>query len=198
MRVAKQLLFGFVFLVVTTSAHSQSDSISTDSIKSKIRYFNQVTVGGLFDKEGEPFLTLSTVHGIRRGNTHVGIGLSYDIYDRWKVIPVTLVVGHDLLKLGDNRLFIQGGGGYSFASYMESADDYLDLDTKNGFTMQAGIGYRIKTDKLNVYILSGYKFQKISYEQSVRLWIWGPPSGPATSIERESQRLFIQVGFGLY
>lgn len=198
MRVAKYLFFGFVFLVVATSAHSQSDSISTDSIKTKIRYFNQVTVGGLFDKEGEPFLTLSTVHGIRSGNTHVGIGLSYDIYDRWKVIPVTLVVGQDVLRVGGNQLFVQGGGGYSFASYMESADDYLDLDSKNGFTWHAGIGYRIKTDKLNVYILSGYKFQEITYEQSARWWIWGPPSGPATSIERESQRIFIQVGFGLH
>ncbi|HYG04722.1 MAG TPA: hypothetical protein VD927_19880 [Chryseosolibacter sp.] len=153
--------------------------------------------GGLFDKDGVPSFSLATVHGIRKEMGSLGIGLSYDIYESMKVFPVTLIGSIDVIKVGENRLFLQFGGGYAWLRHEEYINEFMIWDVKGGLALQSAFGYRITTEKLNVYILAGYKYQEIAYEQAPRWWIWGPPSG-STSVERQSQRVVIQVGFGFH
>ena len=57
-----------------------------------------------------------------------------------------------------------------------------------------GLGYRIAAEKWSVYITGGYRFQRLKYVQTNRFW----PDAYKNTITQKSERVVIQIGFGLH
>jgi hypothetical protein len=168
-----------------------------DSTASKISYFNSFHAGGLFGKKGSGSgESFSTIHGIRFKRFAFGIGVGYDAYQEWRTLPVFASVTYDFLKLRDNAFFIQINAGYSKAWYPLEEEDQFTYDRKRGPCAHPLIGYRIHSNKFDLYLTAGYKFQGINYLQTPRWWNWAP--GSKITVGRDIERISIQLGFGFH
>lgn len=178
-----------ILFFVSCSVLAQSDSTF-----SKATYFNSVHAGGLLGKKGHgSSLTASTIHGIRIKRISLGIGAGYDAYLEWRTLPVFGSVGYDFLPLRQNAFFLQFNAGYSKAWNPHSNDDQYIFDEEGGTFIHPLVGYRIHSNKFSLHLTAGYKFQNMVYEQTPRWWAW--PGSKAT-VERDIERISIQLGFG--
>lgn len=175
---------------------SFSVSAQPDSSFSKATYFNSIHAGGLLGKKGNgSSLTASIIQGIRNKNFAFGIGIGYDAYLEWRTLPVFGSLSYDFAGFRENAFFIQLNAGYSKAWNPLADNDQIVYDGKGGRYIHPLLGYRIHTDKFSLYLTAGYKLQRITYETPK--WIWGFPTNKVT-IERDIERLSVQLGFGFH
>lgn len=149
-------------------------------------------------KQNGVSFSANTVHGVRFRNLTVGAGISYDHYGSWRTIPVFGMIAYDFPSLHNNRLYIQLSSGATAVKHVDSENDNFVFHEKGGRMIQPSVGYKIKSDRWSLYITGGYRFQRIKYVQTYRDF-WGFREGdqPKTTVTRDMNRLFIQVGFGI-
>ena len=181
-----RILFVLTILGLSFSAEAQSDSFAL-----RPRYFLSVHSGGLVGKKGDgSFLTSSLIQGVRFDRLAVGLGIGYDAYVDWRVIPVFMNLNYDLGRSpGGNSLFIQFNGGVSKAWNPWLSEVETVYNEEANININPMVGYRIIADKSSLYISIGYKSQVIEFG-------WGYPGGDKTFVRRQTGRVAIQLGFG--
>ena len=142
-------------------------------------------------------MSLSTIHGIRHKRFALGIGLGYDVYQEWRTLPLFGSLAYDFFRYRGNSFFIQLNGGYSKAWYSLADEDQFTYKEKGGIFLHPLVGYRIYTPKIDVYLTAGYKFQRLTYDQTPKWWAWGYPRNKIT-VDRDIERLSIQIGLGFH
>lgn len=186
-----------VFLIfLAGSASAQDEPANTN--KRKIQYFNQFTSGVLSGKgDLGTTVSVSTVHGISINRLRAGLGIGYDNYATWSAVPFTAVVSYDLFKVRDNYISLQLSGG-PVKLYKKEVNDGYRYSDFSGSVLMPQIMYRVQTNKLNIYIAAGYKWQKMNYKYQPAWIIFNDASrGPVTSVERMMERFSLTVGFGM-
>lgn len=186
-----RILLSVIIVFSTFSSYAQSDSAS-----SKAHYFYSIHTGGLFGKKnkGSTF-TASFIQGIRYKNVSFGVGVGYDAYLDWRTLPMFGSLNFDFDRVKSNAIFIQLNAGYSKAWNPVTGNEQFIYDAKWGRYIHPVIGYRIHTPKFSLYLTTGYKLQRINYEQTPTWWI-GRNSANKVTVERDIERLTVQLGFG--
>jgi hypothetical protein len=185
-------------LVLLTALHIQIALAQTDSLRSRVNYFNMFASGALMGcgqcNNGKDFtLSITTVHGIGfKSGIKVSLGTGLDTYYNWRMIP--LLAGFTLDKgVRQNSFFLQLNSGYSFGRFLEiESFDGVTLDQRGGFIFNPMVGYRIGNEKVRLYVLTGYKYQNARIDFSS---MWGWPH--SYSREYDLSRVVIQLGFGI-
>ena len=161
-----------------------------DSSTLRPGYFLSIHSGALVGGKGDgTFFTSSLIQGVRFDRLAVGLGVGYDAYVDWRVIPVFVSLNYDFGRSGSNSLYVQFNGGVArtwapFLSDMETV-----YNEEANININPMVGYRVVADKFNLYISMGYKSQVIEYG-------WGYAGGNKTFIRRDIRRAAIQLGFG--
>jgi hypothetical protein len=194
----KPRLFFFLFLLLTVQAVAQS----TDSVAhagKKIRYWNNFLMAGLQGDHKQTSFSFATTHGIRLGRLAAGLGTGLDAYGDWKIIPMFASASFDFARIKNDALFIQMNGGYGRALY--SGGDKLgvpSIDNGGGKMLNPMVGYRIRADRLRIYIAMGYKFQRNTYSYSYinPVYSFAPTDFPKYTVREDMQRFVVQLGFG--
>jgi hypothetical protein len=191
-------IVGFFLLGISFSALAQTDS--TTIRKNRIRYFNNFLAGGLLGDDGQGTgFSISTTHGIRINRLALGAGVGYDSYYDWRVVPFFGSISYDFARIKSNAFYIQFNTGYSHAERVRREEwltDYRDYGSKMISTV---IGYRITTNKLNIYLAAGHKYQKANFSYN-GLLTWSSFAGPGSLLATEEtmNRVVVQIGFGLH
>lgn len=192
-----RFLLGFCFILTAFTLAAQPDSVSSNH-HNHIKYSNSFLAGALLGKKGNgSYTTLTTVHGMRCNRLSAGLGTGYEGYTEWRTLPLFAAVSYDFAKVKDNAFFVQFNGGYSFAYRTAEYEDNRDYDIDGGKTFSGILGYRIKTNKLSIYISSGYKFQRIKYSYTSSFWWNADVAAPVTTVERDMERFVVQIGVGI-
>ncbi len=185
-----------IFLSFIIIFSSFSISAQPDSSFSKTSYFNSFHSGSLFGKKGNgSSLSISTIHGICNRKVAFGIGIGYDAYLEWRTVPLFGSFGYNFAWHKENSFFLQMNAGYSKAWNPVTDNEQFIYDAKGGRYIHPVIGYRIHTRKFSLYLTTGYKLQRINYEQTPTWWI-GRNSANKVTVERDIERLTVQLGFG--
>jgi hypothetical protein len=170
-------LFGFVDL------HAQADSIPTRNVT----YFNSILAGALIgEREKGTSASFTMEHGIRYRQWSVSGGCGYDAYSDWSLMPLFGSVVFDFARVKNSIFFVQGYAGHSVVLDSEHAD------SDGGLMLHPAVGYRLRAGRCNVYLVAGYKFQRVHFGLP---WIYGPPGD--ASVKQETERVSLQIGFGL-
>lgn len=175
---------------------AQADSAH---VVKRIGYFNNFLSGGLLGEKGKgTSLTFATTHGTRLKELSLGLGLGYDAYVNWRVIPAFVSISYDIAKVKNNRIFLNCNTGYAIAKAVRNFSQFNQLDytdVKGGVMLNPMLGYRIETGPYSLYFSTGYKWQRNKYDVVDSSWIWGFPQSK-TSVREEISRVVIQLGFG--
>jgi hypothetical protein len=186
------LLLLTVLGAVHLPVFGQGDTLKTSR---SIKYSNSFSFGALIAK-GEDVSTFSfeTIHGVRVKRFFVGLGVGYDTYTEWNIVPLMASLSFDLINHRSNAFFVKVSGGKVLADDVlpENSGSIYSFD--KGSMINSTLGYRLSTDKCQVYFSAGYKIQTINYQQGYRWW-WG---GVQTDIQREIQRITVSIGVGLH
>jgi hypothetical protein len=179
-------------LLLPVFLYAQPDTIA--SRQHRVTYFNCISSGALLAKKDEGVsFSVSSIHGIRSNKFFAGLGVGYDAYQEWRMVPLTASIGYDLFAHQSASVFVQLQGGYSLARNVPVGDfQPVRFDSKGGEMVGAFLGYTIKKQNIRLYLMAGYKFQRIAYEANN--W-WSP--NYRTSVKREIERITVQIGFGL-
>ena len=174
-------------LSISFSAESQSESSAL-----KPAYFVSFHAGGLMGKKGDgTFFTSSFIQGLRFNRLAVGVGVGYDAYVDWRIIPIFISLNYDYGRYRDNSFFIQFNGGVAKAWSPGLANVEVVYNEEDNININPLLGYRIVADKFNLYISAGYKFQTIEYG-------WAYSGGNKRFVRQEIGRIAIQLGFGFH
>lgn len=191
--MTKRLWVSIFILLHCFEAFGQADS----SLNATPAAFVSVHSGALLARRGHgTSATASVIQGVRYKRIALGVGVGYDAYPEWRMVPVFAAFAHDFGRNRVKTLFIQMNTGYSKAWSTAGDESEFVFDSHGGFFYHPQIGYRIGEGKLRVQLAAGYKFQRISYEQSFRTWVWGYPSG-AVKVVRDIERFSLQMGIGI-
>jgi hypothetical protein len=184
----------FIALFFSATIYAQPDTLKAEHY---VSYYNQFVAGGLFGKKGTgSTLTISTTHGVRYKRASVGLGLGYDSYLDWRTLPVFTGISYDLATTrSHNALFIQLNAGYNRIWNPSVNDNSVTIRKERGRFISPAIGYRIHAAVWSLYIMAGYKFQRIKNEVTYP-W-WGNQS-PVYYIRQDMERITVQIGFGLH
>ncbi len=186
------LITAMLMAVFFSSCLAVSDTVSQ---KKSIQYFNLFSSGAMLAKTGGgTSFTFQTIHGIRKGKVAIALGVGYDTYSEWKIIPVVASVSYDFVAIRSSNLFVQASGGIVSGNQIKNENVY-DYSFNKGTVWHPCLGYRVDNGKWNVYFLAGYKIQNIQYNQIYSWWNW---PGNTTTVDRQIQRLTISLGVGLH
>lgn len=186
---------GRIFLIFIIFG-SFSISAQPDSSASKTSYFNSFHSGSLLGKKGNgSSLSVSTIHGLSNRKVAYGIGIGYDAYLEWRTLPIFGSFAYNFTGNKEKTFFLQLNAGYSKAWNPVTENEQFIYHAKGGRFMHPVIGYRIYTRKFSLFLTTGYKLQRIHYEQTPTWWI-GTNSGNKITVERDMERLTVQLGFG--
>lgn len=190
-----------IFLIGLLTFASLAGRGQSDSLKSDypgIRYFNNLMSGGLIGKNNVgSSLTFSTTHGVRYKTLSAGIGFGYDVYRDWNLVPVFGTVSYDFASIGNNKLFLQGSFGHSWARYANTLEGSPRYESDGGRMIQPALGYRINAQQWSLYFALGYRFQTISYTRTPIGWGLGW-TVITDHVTQNMERLSVQIGFGLH
>ena len=184
-----------VFGLVSFTAWAQSDSTATRST-----WFVSIHTGVLAGKTGTGSSVSATLaQGVRYDRVSLGAGLGYDVYPEWKLLPVFAAVSYDLIRRRNHAFYVQFDAGYSKAWTSVAEEFQRQFESDGGYFYHPFVGYRAHHGKVTIYFSAGYKFQGISYGQTLAWIPWSSWTQPATSmsVERNMERLSIQMGIGL-
>jgi hypothetical protein len=190
MRIKKLSLLATLLLPVFL--YAQPDTIA--GRQHRVTYFNYISSGALLaNKDKGISFSVSSIHGVRSNKFFTGLGIGYDAYQEWRMVPLMASIGYDLFEKQSASVFVQLQGGYSLARNVPVGDfQPVRFDSKGGGMLGAFLGYTIKKENIRLYLMTGYKFQRITYEANN--W-WSP--NYRTSVKREIERITVQIGFGL-
>ncbi|MBL0743813.1 hypothetical protein [Chryseolinea lacunae] len=180
-------------------AVAQSDSTKREG--RKIRYYNNFLSGALIGGSGQEKTSFSfaTTHGIRVKRLSVGLGVEYDSYGPWKVVPLFATASVDVVRLKSSAFFVQGVGGYSPAHYTQSENrGYSFVDGGGGVMTSALAGYRFSAEKFSMYISGGYRYQQNDFTYADQFYSYTDfyYEPPHYSVKEKMERFVIQLGFG--
>ena len=151
---------------------------SKDTTKTRF-YFFSLQSGYLFgckgcDGDKAASSTFSVVNGVKVGaKGRVGIGVGYDSYWGYQVLPVYASVSWDLFgNRNKNAFFIQMNYGQSFAWYQKSLHGYGYDQNEGGRMIAPQLGYRIKYHDINIAFLAGLKLQRVFTYFQYPTWYW--------------------------
>ncbi len=180
---------------------AQTDSLAqSDTLQDvrKFTYTNQLLIGAMIgDKDGTVHPGLSTFHGVRFKKVSAGIYLSYDNYDRWKVLSPGIGVTYDLLVRDRYSLYTQVNGAYSKLWYQRSDEDMTNRSPDHGYQAEAVVGYRLKVEKVRVYLSAGFRTQQIKYGETPRWWMWSSMLPAPMEVTRTINGVVVRFGVGL-
>lgn len=172
---------------------------ATDTLKTRsdAHYFLEVLSGPWIGKKklGVDF-TSSVVQGIRYKRLFGGLGVGFDTYDYWRIVPVYGTLGFDVARLGENAIFLTLGAGHSFTrNPVPEEDQFYSFEEEDGRNFRTSLGYRIAaSDHWRIYFVAGYKYQRLRYMET---WSWGGPNSWQTSTIT-IERFYLQIGIGLF
>jgi hypothetical protein len=169
-------LFVFMILIIgETSAQTiPSDSVARPKL---ISYFFNVQSGPLVGctdckKVKNYSFSASTIHGLKIGEKlRAGVGLGFDTYRDWRVLPFFGSVSWDLFGK-KNKVFTQLNYGWARAW-----NPYVEMfgynAVKGGQSFAAMMGYRIAYGDMRIALLAGWKSQitTMSHEQPYYSWL---------------------------
>lgn len=185
---SKTLLSFSIFSVLC----SYSLIAQRDTTQSKFHYFFCLQTGGAFGKNGHGgSLTNALIQGVRYERITFGVGVGYDVYTDWQVVPLFASVSFDVLRHGAGAAYVQMNGGYSDAWSSTLRDSPLFFIEKRNPYLNPLVGYRLAAGKMNVYLSAGYKFQRVTYG-----WTAGWSQPVTTRIERSIERVVVRLGVG--
>lgn len=188
--------FKLIAAILLASASFSVTAQSDDSTFSVVAYAGSLHSGALFGKNGNgTSFSVFTIHGVRYKRFGFGAGLGYDAYDTWNVLPAFASLDYDLVRGRHGAFYLQLNSGYAKAWSSATNDDQMFYTDEGGFFYHPLVGYRVAGDRLTVYFSAGYKFQRLTYEQEPRWWIWGYPSSKFT-VNRDMERLSLHIGIG--
>lgn len=162
--------------------------------RSRANYYNSFQSGGLFGKKdkGASF-TFSTTHGIQLRSVRLGLGIGYDSYQRWRVLPLFGQVCWDFAPIRDNVIFLSGTGGHAWGSFRQQNEFEPDYHGARGWLINPSLGYRIRADKWDITMSAGYRWQRLNYNH-LAFW-WG---GSEVFVKETIERVVLQIGFGIH
>jgi hypothetical protein len=181
-----------VLAVLTIVFFSFSAEAQSDSSALKPGYFFSLHAGGLVGKkEDGTFFTSSLIQGLRFNRLAIGLGIGYDAYVDWRVMPVFINANYDFSRYRGNSFFVQLNGGVAKAWTPILSDVEIVYNEAANININPLLGYRIVGDKFNLYLSAGYKFQMLEYG-------WGYSGGYKTYVRRDIGRACLQLGFGIH
>jgi hypothetical protein len=185
-----RLITLFVFLFFPVLLKAQQDTVPAVN---RFSYFNAIHSGVLMAKKDEGItVSVSTLHGVRYKNFFAGLGIGYDAYNEWRMVPFFATLGVEAEGNKQNFLFFQLEAGYALARNIPVENFQVTrYKSRGGGIVSPMVGYRIKKENISLYFMTGYRFQRLDYETNV--W-WGSNS---ISVKREIQRITFHIGFGL-
>jgi hypothetical protein len=187
-----KILLSALTLILPSLLSAQNDSLPSPT--NSLGYFNQFFSGGLLGKSGTGgSLSASTVHGVRYKKLSIGAGLGYDSYGIWRAMPVVASVGYDLHDSGLNRVFLQLNYGHAWTSNIGAQNSGYIYTSSGGRVINPMVGYRVASGKWRMYLMAGYKFQRINYTQTYKWRTW---TGDRMTVEQDMERLSVQLGVG--
>lgn len=164
----------FIVLQGSLSLYAQQNvsnvTLATDSVKTErnFPYFITVQLGMLIhcpdcNDEHPITLTTSIIQGVRIGKKlQTGIGIGFDQYDDYKILPVFGSLAWDIAgNKNTNALFIQFNYGGSKSWTDKSKETYGYDHTTGGRMICALLGYRIKFKKIKISFSAGTKWQRV-------------------------------------
>jgi opacity protein-like surface antigen len=162
---------------------SQADS--TAGTTRTIGYYGRVTTGILIGDYASRSFQLT--NGFRIGQTDVGFGIGYEVYDLVRYAPLFLESRHHFLKGMKTQPFVGITAGY-MASLNQYANSYGD---RNGFTAGVGVGLtHYFTKHLGITSSIGYRYvyaqdQNYYYHTSIL---------PVPTSRTELHRVEVRIG----
>lgn len=183
-------------LSVVYSFPSRAQSDSTTSLMSgfvSIHSGVMLAKPGLAGEPGTPTsLSITLMPGIRVNRVTMIVGVGYDTYSTWKLVPVFAGVGYDIVKRRKYSLFAHYNMGYGRAWQLFPGFG-SPYKNEGGYFYHPYAGFRIQPGGIVLYFSAGYKFQNLIYEQES---VWSS-SGIKTTMRAEMQRLTFQIGIGI-
>lgn len=188
--MTSRIISAVVLLCTSFTLAAEQDSLS------RIHYFYSIHSGVLTASKGNgSAVTASLLQGVRYKKFAVGAGLGYNAYLDWQTLPLFVFASADFARVRQGDFFFQCGAGYSRAWLLPVDAETFASNLRGRHYFHPLVGYRIRKDKLRIYLSAGYAFQRISYEQPSSSWGWGSVENKIT-VERDMQRLSIQIGLG--
>ena len=112
-------------------------------------------------------------------------------------MPFFASVIFDAVKFKNgSSAYFQLSAGYAHVWHAKVENDPFKYKINGGMMIQPGIGYRIKAEQWSLYVSAAYKRQEFSYKRTSRWWNWDGTANHV-SVEQETSRFAIQIGFGL-
>jgi hypothetical protein len=187
--MTSRIISALALLCSSFTLAAEPDSLS------RIHYFYSIHSGILTGSKGNgSTITASLLQGVRYKSFAVGAGLGYNTYLEWQTLPLFMFASADFARGRHGAFFVQCGAGYSKAWNLPVDAETFASNLEGRHYIHPLIGYRIKKDKLRLYLSAGYMFQRILYEQPSSSWGWGPQN--KTAVERDMQRVSVQIGLG--
>jgi hypothetical protein len=182
-------LVTLIILLFPVLLKAQQDTVP---VANHLSYFSTIHSGVLMAKKDEGVtVSVSTLHGIRYKSFFGGLGIGYDAYNEWRVVPFFASLGLEAEVKKQNFLFFQLQAGYALTRNTP-VDNFqvIRYKSKGGGMASPMVGYRVKKENISLYFMTGYRFQRLDYETNV--W-WGSNT---VSVKREIQRITFHIGFG--
>ena len=107
------------------------------------------------------------------------------------------MVSADLAHIRANSFYLMLSGGFGKAWYQKQMEYDPEYEAERAFSFSPVLGYRIIADKWNINFNVGYKVQRIDYSFTYEFWYDSRYPAPTHSVEETTQRLVVQIGFGL-
>lgn len=168
-------------------------SAQHDSTASRTDWFASIHFGTLIPEPGNPAsLSVQVMQGIRYDRVRFGVGVGFDSYEYWNLVPVFTGVAYDMMKRAGDAMYIQVNGGYAKAWSRLPHEMFFGMREEGGYFIHPMVGYRLRQGRIALHLTGGYKIQRIHYRQE---WIgWG---APVTSVVQDLERVTLQIGIGL-
>ncbi|MFZ1806354.1 MAG: hypothetical protein WAU36_03985 [Cyclobacteriaceae bacterium] len=195
-----------LIILLGISSHAAFCVIKEDTTKVQrtLNYFLSIQSGSLVRFgaiQGASPATFSTslVNGIRISDRYqVGIGLGLDYYDTKRVVPLFVSIAYDIVRK-KNSFFLEMNYGRAYSKSLMEV--YRITKSVHGPMVNPNFGYSIRTNKLVVSFITGYKFQRVTDHYSNPYSIYNdfswPGGGNATTVAMDLSRIVFGIRVGL-
>jgi hypothetical protein len=191
----------FLVLTLVSGKVAGQGSSSEPSSRPRIAYSNQFLAGPVFgDDAHDASFHASTFHGLSFKRFMVAPGLSYDIYDSWKIWHYAVTTRVDLTNTEKGAVIFSLTGGIDASIKNHNEGEYgVNYSNTNASMLQASLGYRFRFEKASIYLMGGYRMQKLSYDQTPRWFVMDAMYGQPwiQHVDRDMRRVVVTLGFGL-
>jgi hypothetical protein len=192
-----RLGFSLVLLYTSTVAFGQEDTTLVTT-RPAVQYFNQFLAGGLIgSKEYGVSVSANMVHGVRYKHGSIGVGVSYDQYKEWRTMPIFGMLSLDFAPAKEKSVIFQLASGITRVRHIDTANDSFNYHEKGGTMFQPSLGFRINAERWKLYMVAGYRHQRIRYSETPRWWSGVLDDVPyRNTTVRDMNRVIVQIGFG--